>query len=297
MTETETKCKFKNVSKRPETAEEELEPRWLEASKVGGDLDVHLCTKHQRKLLCWVGPFGRFYTNHNTNLKDTGVDVDNLGFPIQHTYAGPVNIAEILDARERGESPEQFAKQITDLKSQLLSSYNERDRLRESVVAFKVDLAAAEQRGKEEGHEEAVKCLESERNFCFSAGLLRKKFGTKPEPPPRRDLDSVAYQVLLAKYGACKPAGRAASGGLRKTWESCDRGDWLMWLLSNLGADNDTARREVGTIPCYQKYSRVDAVAVAPEDVEAMQETANIVRRHFSADDVLDLIEKQKETE
>jgi hypothetical protein len=68
--------------------------------------------------------------------------------------------------------------------------------------------------------------------------------------------DAVAFAEWLADEGACEEARVWQEGkSLSVTWESCDRGDWLEWLLS--------ACNYKWTAPLYAEYERQRATLYA----------------------------------
>lgn len=57
----------------------------------------------------------------------------------------------------------------------------------------------------------------------------------------------------LKKLGACKEAIEFAQGftNLKKSWDSCERGDWMLWLLGKLsGKPESQSRRKLVLTAC-----------------------------------------------
>src|ERR1017187_81406 len=94
----------------------------------------------------------------------------------------------------------------------------------------------------------------------------KTKTQAKPKKATRRDLNAVEYQALLAKLGACSEARHAADGkSMREVWDSCDRGDWLLWLAGNIAIDRkllvlaacDCARTALQYVPAGEYRPRI----------------------------------------
>jgi len=87
----------------------------------------------------------------------------------------------------------------------------------------------------------------------------------KRRPSKPRDIDAAGYQALLAKLGACSEARHEAEGkSMRRVWDSCERGDWLLWLSAKLRIDRklivlaacDCARTALRFVPAGETRPR-----------------------------------------
>jgi len=77
--------------------------------------------------------------------------------------------------------------------------------------------------------------------------------------------DARAFAKWLNDEGACREAMKWQSGKtLLETWESCERADWLEWLLSSCNYQF--------TAPAWAEYQRVTATALA--EYERVKATA-----------------------
>ncbi len=183
-----------------------------------------------------------------------------------------------------------------------------------------------------------------------------------------RNLSADDYAKLLDKLGACEEAREASKGdSLRRVWQRCLRGDWLLWLAVKVGVDRklivmaacasartalkyvaegearplkaietaeawcrgDATLEEVRTAggvgaaahayaaadyAAYAAYAaaHADDYAAAAADYaaaaadcahayaardKALRRCATIVRRHITADDILDAIGVKSESE
>jgi cell division septum initiation protein DivIVA len=71
--------------------------------------------------------------------------------------------------------------------------------------------------------------------------------------PPR---EAQAFAKWLNDQGACRESLKwQHSKTLRETWDTCQRGDWLEWLLNTCGYQ--------WTAPALAEYERVKAPASA----------------------------------
>ena len=82
--------------------------------------------------------------------------------------------------------------------------------------------------------------------------------------PPQ---EAKAFAKWLNDEGACREALKWQSGkSLTETWESCERGDWLEWLLSACNYQWTApalAEYQRVTAPAWAEYERVKATALA----------------------------------
>ena len=83
--------------------------------------------------------------------------------------------------------------------------------------------------------------------------------------PPNDPKDFARW--LHIKDACCEALRWQHGKTLRDTWESCKRGDWLIWLLSHSGYKwTDAARAEylrVATVARADEYLRVKVPAMA----------------------------------
>ena len=98
-------------------------------------------------------------------------------------------------------------------------------------------------------------------------------------------MEAAAFAKWLNDQGACREVLKWQHGRtLREAWDSCERGDWLEWLL-NACNDNWTApswaEYERVTAPAWAEYERVKATAWA--EYERVKATAirNIIPYPF----------------
>lgn len=79
--------------------------------------------------------------------------------------------------------------------------------------------------------------------------------------------DAAAFAKWLNDQEACREALKWQRGRtLRETWDSCERGDWLEWLLSECNyqwAAPASAEYDRVTAPAWAEYERVTAPALA----------------------------------
>jgi hypothetical protein len=69
-------------------------------------------------------------------------------------------------------------------------------------------------------------------------------------------MEASAFAKWLNDQGSCKEALKWQSGKtLRETWDTCQRGDWLEWLLNACGYQ--------WKAPASAEYQRVKALASA----------------------------------
>ena len=69
-------------------------------------------------------------------------------------------------------------------------------------------------------------------------------------------MEAAAFAKWLNDQGACREALKWQSGkSLRETWDNCERGDWLEWLLNACNYN--------WTAPALAEYERVTATAMA----------------------------------
>ena len=67
-------------------------------------------------------------------------------------------------------------------------------------------------------------------------------------------MDAAAFAKWLNDQGACRVALKWQSGKtLRETWDTCERGDWLKWLLK--------ACNYQWTAPAYEAYQKAKLTA------------------------------------
>ena len=56
---------------------------------------------------------------------------------------------------------------------------------------------------------------------------------------------SSGLQRLLSRLGACKEARKWAEGKpLAEVWESCERGDWMLWLCGKMAGEKGWPTKE-----------------------------------------------------
>jgi hypothetical protein len=84
----------------------------------------------------------------------------------------------------------------------------------------------------------------------------------KQQQPHRKEImnnppfEADAFAKWLNDEGACRESLKWQHGKtLRETWDSCERGDWLEWLLLNCNYR--------WTAPAWAEYERVTAPALA----------------------------------
>ena len=91
------------------------------------------------------------------------------------------------------------------------------------------------------------------------------------EIPPH---DAQAFTKWLGDENACSEALQWQAGKtLTQTWESCERGDWLEWLLSCCGYQ--------WTAPAWAEYQKVTAPALAKYEKVTAAEIRRIVGNPF----------------
>ena len=67
-------------------------------------------------------------------------------------------------------------------------------------------------------------------------------------------MEAAAFAKWLNDQGACREVLKWQSGkSLRETWDSCERGDWLEWLLSECGYQ--------WKAPAWEAYQKAKATA------------------------------------
>ena len=67
-------------------------------------------------------------------------------------------------------------------------------------------------------------------------------------------MEAAAFAKWLNDKGACRESLKWQHGKtLRKTWDTCQRGDWLEWLLNACGYQ--------WTAPAYEAYHKAAATA------------------------------------
>ena len=92
-------------------------------------------------------------------------------------------------------------------------------------------------------------------------------------------MDAQAFAKWLNDEGACREALKWQHGRtLRETWNQCERGDWLEWLLNACGYQwtaTAWAEYERVTATAWAEYARVTATAWA----EYARVTADTIRR------------------
>jgi len=50
-----------------------------------------------------------------------------------------------------------------------------------------------------------------------------------------KNMTKLEFKKLLTSLGACEDATEWAKGkDLKTVWETCERGDWLLWLIGNM---------------------------------------------------------------
>ena len=105
-------------------------------------------------------------------------------------------------------------------------------------------------------------------------------------------MEAQAFAKWLNDEGACGEALKWQSGKtLRETWDSCERGDWLEWLLLNCNyrwTAPAWAEYERVTAPALAEYRRVTATALA--EYKRATDTALAEYRRVKADTIRTLI-------
>ena len=90
---------------------------------------------------------------------------------------------------------------------------------------------------------------------------------TRKEIMKNPPMEAQAFAKWLNDEGACREALKWQSGKtLRETWDSCERGDWLEWLLLNCNyrwTAPALAEYERVKAPAWAEYRRVTAPAWA----------------------------------
>ena len=80
-------------------------------------------------------------------------------------------------------------------------------------------------------------------------------------------MDAAVLAEWLSDQGACREALKWQSGKTqRETWDTCERGDWLEWLLHACNyqwTDPAWAEYHRVTDPAWAEYERVTAPALA----------------------------------
>ena len=78
--------------------------------------------------------------------------------------------------------------------------------------------------------------------------------------------DAVAFAKWLSDEGACEEARVWQKGkSLTATWKSCERGDWLRWLLSRCNYKWRAplyAEYKRQRAPFYAEYERMEAAKI-----------------------------------
>ena len=88
-----------------------------------------------------------------------------------------------------------------------------------------------------------------------------------------------AFAKWLNDQGACSEALKWQSGkSLRENWDSCERGDWLEWLLNECGYQ--------WTAPAEEAYQKAKALA----QYERVTATAWAEYQRVKADTIRTLI-------
>ena len=84
-------------------------------------------------------------------------------------------------------------------------------------------------------------------------------------------MNAEEYQKLLARLGACNEARvEAQNKSLKAVWETCNRGDWMLWLLAKLVLDRkllvelccDCAEPALKYVP-VDEYRPAEAIRIA----------------------------------
>jgi hypothetical protein len=105
-------------------------------------------------------------------------------------------------------------------------------------------------------------------------------------------MEAQAFAKWLNDEGACREALKWQSGKtLRETWDSCERGDWLEWLLLNCNyrwTAPALAEYERVKAPALAEYRRVTATALA--EYKRATDTALAEYRRVKADTIRTLI-------
>ena len=105
-------------------------------------------------------------------------------------------------------------------------------------------------------------------------------------------MEAQAFAQWLNDEGACRESLKWQHGKtLRETWDTCQRGDWLEWLLNACGYQwTAPAWAEYArvTAPAWAEYARVTATAVA--EYERVKATALAEYERVTADTIRRLI-------
>jgi hypothetical protein len=78
-------------------------------------------------------------------------------------------------------------------------------------------------------------------------------------------MEAAAFAKWLNDEGACRESLKWQHGKtLRKTWDTCQRGDWLEWLLNACGYQWKATAYEAyqkATVPAYEAYQKAKVPA------------------------------------
>ena len=89
-------------------------------------------------------------------------------------------------------------------------------------------------------------------------------------------MEAAAFAKWLNDEGACRESLKWQHGKtLRETWDTCQRGDWLEWLLNACGYQWKVPAYEAyqkATAPAYEAYQK--ATAPAEEAYQKAKATA-----------------------
>src|SRR5882672_9978527 len=125
-----------------------------------------------------------------------------------------------------------------------------------------------------------------------------------------KNLSAKQFSTLLKKLGACEEAVEWSAGkSLKETWEQCERGDWLLWLVGYMvGKEGWPIRQQLVLAACAcaetslkyvskgedrprlaietaRKWARGEASIVEVRQAAwsaALKEYADIVRKQFN---------------
>ena len=91
-------------------------------------------------------------------------------------------------------------------------------------------------------------------------------------------MTATEFKKLLTKLGACREAVEWAKGkNLKTVWETCEHGDWLLWLVGNMvGTTNWPTHKQVVLAACACAETSLKYV---PKDELRPKQAIDTVRR------------------
>lgn len=83
---------------------------------------------------------------------------------------------------------------------------------------------------------------------------------------PTKKLPPVA--ATLASWGACAEGAKYAQRvGWQKSWASCTRGDWMVWLLGRLHVHGHLSRRDLVRAACASARTALEHAGKYREEI------------------------------